>query len=144
MGKITLLCILGALVAGATLAPASASTLLTPPGETRVVGPGDPWDPPATARQIEIMDRVQSNGRYVVQEGEVYRVRGKAERRNYRLASFRASLGEDRLIVFEAHGRPTYRHYEYRAGKVFEYWTYPEGHTTFVFRDQTLVDKRIF
>lgn len=145
MGKITLLCILGALVAGANPAPATASTLLTPPGTTRVVGPGDPWQPPATERQLEIMDRVSASERYaVLEDGSLWRIRGKAERRAYRQASWRASLEGDRLAIHAAHGRPAYRHYEYRAGKVLEYWTYPEGHTTFVFRDQTLVDRRIY
>jgi hypothetical protein len=145
MGKITLLCILGALVAAAALAPATASTLLTPPGETRVVRPGDRWEPPATERQLEIMDRIRATERYaVLEDGTVWRIRGKAERRAYRQASWAASLEADRRIIHDAYGRPAYRYYEYRAGKVLEYWTYPEGRTTFVFRDQTLVARKIY
>jgi hypothetical protein len=146
MSKTTLYCILGALVAGGALSiPASASTLLHPLGTTRVVGPGDSWRPPPSERQVEILDRLSSTRRYAsLETGSLYRVQGRAERRTFRQASWKVSLEGDRARIHEELGRPTYRWYEVRAGHEREFWTYPESHRTYVFKDHTLVATRYY
>jgi len=126
-------------------AEAGGSTLLVPYDQTRVVGPGDSWEPPANPRNQEILSRVSATRRYVgLGDGVRARVKGRAERRAVRQAAYLVSLEGDRAGMFAKHGRPAYRYYELRAGRERELWTYPEHKFTVIFVKNQLVDKRWF
>lgn len=105
----------------------------------------DPAETPAAPAEdvLAPMTGAASHG-VEVAPGIYVRVKGPNERRRVRYALWTQGLSGDRREVYQGEGFPPFRHYENFAGDRTEHWSYPGSHTTYVFRDGSLVRTEIF
>lgn len=71
-------------------------------------------------------------------------VKGKHERRHVRIARWIESLQGDPRTVFTREGMPVYRYRELVDSHLFEIWTYPERHLSYVFEGDRQVGTEPF
>jgi hypothetical protein len=71
-------------------------------------------------------------------------VRGKRGRRLFKTAYWAAGLTGDKKRIYDAHGYPSSRYREHKAGVMIEKWTYLEAGRQFVFRGDKLARTRRF
>ncbi len=71
-------------------------------------------------------------------------VKGKHERRHVRIARWIEGLRGAPQTVFAQEGMPVYRYRELVDSHLFEIWTYPERHLSYVFEGDRLVGTEPF
>jgi hypothetical protein len=126
----------------ASLAPAAASA-------------GSPKSPArtkaATVREVPLSQagdwtvNPQISRRLVEISPDVFAaVKGKHERRHVRIARWIESLQGDPRTVFTREGMPVYRYRELVDSHLYEIWTYPERHLSYVFEGDRLTGTEPF
>jgi len=99
---------------------------------------------PLSQAGVWTVDPLHSGRLAEIAPGIFVAVKGEHERRHVRIARWIEGLRGAPQSVFAEEGMPVYRYRELVDSHLYELWTYPERHLTYVFEGDSLVGTEPF